>query len=78
MKCPTCGSKSMVFDSRLSIEGAVIWRRRKCPSGHRWTTMEIEMSMPETAKQRGSKTSRQALGAVAANRIIRDTYDEIV
>jgi len=42
MKCPECGSeKSKVYDSRPEMNGAVIQRRRECPEGHRWATLEI-------------------------------------
>lgn len=42
MKCPECGSeKSKVYDSRPVLGGDIIQRRRECPSGHRWATLEI-------------------------------------
>lgn len=42
LMCPVCGlTNSVVWDSRTTHRGHAIWRRRKCPASHRFTTMEI-------------------------------------
>lgn len=40
MKCPKCGSKTFIFDSREKDNR--MWRRRMCDTcGYRFTTEEI-------------------------------------
>ena len=48
MKCPHCGSPdSRVLDSRPTLEGTAIRRRRECPScGARFTTYERYEFLP--------------------------------
>lgn len=41
MRCPVCGSKTGVIDSRNLNAGRAIRRRRICPHGHRFTTHEL-------------------------------------
>lgn len=42
MKCPHCGSeKSKVYDTRPEMNGTAVLRRRECPEGHRWATLEL-------------------------------------
>lgn len=45
MKCPKCGGKLRVVDSRPLQEG--VWRRRKCAKGHLSYTTE-EFTAPPT------------------------------
>lgn len=50
MKCPKCGGKTVVFDSRP--RDGTIWRRRKCTDcGYRYSSYE----MPLTEKARYEK-----------------------
>lgn len=75
MKCPVCGHlESSVIDSRATLDGYSIRRRRVCDKDakHRWTTYEIEMSLP-----RGQSSNKQRLGVVAGRRIMDGVYDEI-
>ena len=58
MKCPFCHTlDTQVVDSRVSDEGDVVRRRRKCPQCQkRFTTYEtIELHMPQVVKQNGQR-----------------------
>ncbi|MBS1156618.1 MAG: transcriptional regulator NrdR [Proteobacteria bacterium] len=58
MKCPFCGSlDTQVVDSRVSDEGDVIRRRRRCTACEkRFTTFETaEVRMPQIVKQNGQR-----------------------
>ncbi|WP_373975340.1 transcriptional regulator NrdR [Chitinibacter sp. SCUT-21] len=58
MKCPFCGSPdTQVVDSRVSDEGDVIRRRRRCTiCDKRFTTFETaEVRMPQVVKQNGQR-----------------------
>ncbi|MDR3412618.1 MAG: transcriptional regulator NrdR [Formivibrio sp.] len=58
MKCPFCGSlDTQVVDSRVSDEGDVIRRRRRCAACEkRFTTFETaEVRMPQVVKQNGQR-----------------------
>lgn len=58
MKCPFCPrTDSMVIDSRLSKDGAIIRRRRQCEScGKRFTTYErVEETFPAVVKKDGRR-----------------------
>ncbi len=58
MKCPFCGSlDTQVVDSRVSDEGDVIRRRRRCAACEkRFTTFETaEVRMPQIVKQNGQR-----------------------
>lgn len=58
MKCPFCGSlDTQVVDSRVSDEGDVIRRRRRCSScDKRFTTFETaEIRLPQIVKQNGQR-----------------------
>ena len=58
MKCPVCGvDNDCVLDSRLTIEGDAIRRRRKClECGARYTTHErIELTLPRVIKRDGRR-----------------------
>lgn len=58
MKCPFCGSlDTQVVDSRVSDEGDVIRRRRRCSAcDKRFTTFETaEVRMPQVVKQNGQR-----------------------
>ncbi len=48
MKCPNCGrDEDKVLDSRASLEGSAIRRRRECLAcGQRWTTFEYIERVP--------------------------------
>lgn len=59
MKCPFCHHEdTQVLDTRVSEEGNVIRRRRRCAScDKRFTTYErIELAMPVVVKKNGSRT----------------------
>jgi len=59
MKCPFCQhGDTQVLDSRVSDEGNVIRRRRRCAEcDKRFTTYErIELSFPAVVKKNGSRT----------------------
>ncbi|GGP27430.1 transcriptional regulator NrdR [Silvimonas amylolytica] len=58
MKCPFCGSPdTQVVDSRVSDEGDVVRRRRRCAvCDKRFTTFETaEVRMPQVVKQNGQR-----------------------
>jgi len=58
MKCPFCDHQdTQVMDTRLSEEGDVIRRRRRCANcDKRFTTYErIELAMPVVVKKSGSR-----------------------
>ena len=68
MKCPFCGhDETAVVDTRLSDEGDIIRRRRKCNvCDKRFTTYErAEIRLPQVVKKNGSRTefSREKLRA---------------
>lgn len=59
MKCPFCHhADTQVLDTRVSEEGDVIRRRRRCVHcDKRFTTYErIELAMPVVVKKNGSRT----------------------
>jgi hypothetical protein len=54
--CPDCGTlESDVKDSRPTLEGGAIRRRRHCIAGHRFTTYELVVT--------GATVIRPGLGA---------------
>lgn len=58
MKCPFCGSMdTLVADSRVSDEGDLVRRRRRCPlCDKRFTTFETaEVRLPQVVKQNGQR-----------------------
>ena len=58
MKCPFCSSQeTQVIDSRVSEEGDVVRRRRRCTVCHkRFTTYEgAELRMPTIVKSNGQR-----------------------
>lgn len=58
MKCPKCLEKeTRVTDSRTSVEGDMVRRRRECTAcGYRFTTYErIEVSLPMVIKKDGRR-----------------------
>lgn len=66
MKCPFCGHhETAVVDTRLSDEGDIVRRRRKCNvCDKRFTTYErAEIRLPQVVKKNGSRTefSREKL-----------------
>ncbi len=68
MKCPFCGhADTPVVDTRLSDEGDIVRRRRKCNvCDKRFTTYErAEIRLPQVVKKNGSRTefSRDKLRA---------------
>ena len=68
MKCPFCGhDETAVVDTRLSDEGDIVRRRRKCNvCDKRFTTYErAEIRLPQVVKKIGSRTefSRDKLRA---------------
>ena len=68
MKCPFCGhDETAVVDTRLSDEGDIVRRRRKCSvCDKRFTTYEkAEIRLPQVVKKNGSRTefSRDKLRA---------------
>lgn len=63
MKCPFCKhDDTPVLDTRISDEGDVIRRRRRCEScSKRFTTYErIELMMPVVVKKNGSRVEFDA------------------
>ena len=68
MKCPFCGhDETAVVDTRLSDEGDIVRRRRKCNAcDKRFTTFErAEIQLPQVVKKNGLRTefSRDKLRA---------------
>lgn len=68
MKCPFCGhDETAVVDTRLSDEGDIVRRRRKCNAcDKRFTTYErAEIQLPQVVKKNGLRTefSREKLRA---------------
>ena len=68
MKCPFCGhDETAVVDTRLSDEGDIVRRRRKCNAcDKRFTTSErAEIQLPQVVKKNGLRTefSRDKLRA---------------
>ncbi|MCE1183886.1 MAG: transcriptional regulator NrdR [Rhodocyclales bacterium] len=68
MKCPFCGhDETAVVDTRLSDEGDIVRRRRKCNvCDKRFTTYEkAEIRLPQVVKKNGSRIefSREKLRA---------------
>ncbi len=58
MKCPFCGhDETAVADTRLSDEGDIVRRRRKCSAcDKRFTTYErAEIQLPQVVKKNGSR-----------------------
>ena len=48
--CPTCESKTEVYDSRRRLKSNEIWRRRRCLNiscAKRWTTYEALWIEPD-------------------------------
>jgi transcriptional repressor NrdR len=63
MRCPFCKhDDTQVLDTRVSEEGDVVRRRRRCAScDKRFTTYErIELAMPSVVKKNGSRTDYDA------------------
>ena len=59
MKCPFCGhDETAVADTRLSDEGDIVRRRRKCNAcDKRFTTYErAEIQLPQVIKKNGLRT----------------------
>ena len=68
MKCPFCGhDETAVVDTRLSDEGDIVRRRRKCNvCDKRFTTYErAEIRLPQVVKKNGSRVDfdREKLAA---------------
>ena len=68
MKCPFCGHhETAVVDTRLSDEGDIVRRRRKCSvCDKRFTTYErAEIRLPQVVKKNGSRVDydREKLAA---------------
>lgn len=76
LKCKQCGARSSVLDSRTTLEGRAIKRRRECTNGHRWTTYELEISTI-TGKQ-GRPQTTLVLDAVAHGAQAADAYRELL
>jgi transcriptional repressor NrdR len=58
MRCPFCEHPdTQVIETRASDDGAVLRRRRRCPScDRRFTTYErVELSLPSVVKRDGSR-----------------------
>lgn len=72
MKCPFCKhDDTPVLDTRISDEGDVIRRRRRCEGcGKRFTTYErIELMMPVVVKKNGSRVEFDASKLKASLRL---------
>jgi transcriptional repressor NrdR len=78
VRCPLCGSDDdRVVDSRPSLDGTAIRRRRECRScGHRFTTFE-RIELPELVVRKRSGTVRpfsrhkvlEGMGRAAKSRV---------
>ena len=57
MRCPFCGhDETQVVESRVSEEGDVVRRRRRCPCDKRFTTYErVELALPAVVKKSGAR-----------------------
>ena len=58
MRCPFCdNADTQVLDTRVSDEGEVVRRRRRCPEcDKRFTTYErVELTLPTIVKKNGSR-----------------------
>ncbi|MDR1276993.1 MAG: transcriptional regulator NrdR [Candidatus Accumulibacter sp.] len=69
MKCPFCGSpETTVADTRLSDEGDIVRRRRRCLACEkRFPTFErAEIRLPQVVKKNGSRTDFDS-GKLAAS-----------
>lgn len=40
MKCPVCGAGSRVIETRVTLKGRALYRRRVCTFKHKFTTHE--------------------------------------
>lgn len=67
LRCPECGRKPRVIDSRPRVDGGVL-RRRECPKGHRFNTIETLAINP------GSGSSF-ADSALAASSDVAEVFD---
>jgi transcriptional repressor NrdR len=68
MKCPFCGAdETAVADTRLSDDGDIVRRRRRCLGcDKRFTTLErTELCLPQVVKKNGSRVNyeREKLSA---------------
>lgn len=74
LNCPECGKPSKVFDSRpAEVDGAqAVWRRRRCPDGHRFTSVEV---VAGKAENHALLEIRRAHKTIAAT---RDALSQVV
>ncbi|NCN43067.1 MAG: transcriptional regulator NrdR [Piscirickettsiaceae bacterium CG_4_9_14_3_um_filter_43_564] len=88
MHCPFCSTPdTRVIDSRLSMEGMQVRRRRECMScGERFTTYEtVELSLPRVIKSDGnrerfdeSKIRRGLIKALEKRPVESDAIEQVV
>lgn len=69
MKCLECDAKTtMVIDTRETIDGMTIRRRRKCKNNHRFSTLELHADyvgdLLEQTKGEDKKILEEALRIV--------------
>jgi hypothetical protein len=58
MKCPKCGKKTRVMESRPREGG--VWRRRKCAGGHlSYTIEDFCDGVPRKRKPRAAKPKKE-------------------
>lgn len=58
MKCPVCGKKTLILETRHDDDTNTVYRRRTCTSGHRSTTLE---SVAAVGAKRAPKRSLVAV-----------------
>jgi hypothetical protein len=73
MTCAKCGGdQATVCDSRESVDGLSIRRRRVCRAcGHRWTTYEREQPPPSVDEEDIARAIALCEGALARPRHIK-------
>lgn len=45
--CPTCGAAAALLRTHLHHPTASRWRRHRCPSGHRFSTVQVIATAPK-------------------------------
>lgn len=65
MKCPTCGVKAPVSETRTDVHGNYT-RRRLCPNGHHFTTFELLKITNTEFRNRQRAFVREASAIVVA------------
>lgn len=74
MKCPRCGEESRTLETRETPD-MTVRRRRECPSGHGFTTVEIHRTAALKAETR---IKTQSAAASAARRLALYHRDSLI